>query len=462
MPSTEALADSTVPEARRKPRVLYTTPMLGYPPVGGPRLRTYATLRALSRWAEIDLFALAPPDGPDPARTRGALLDFCRTVQWPEPTSANLTPAHRVRRGAARRLPAVAKRVLQALRARLPGVRRALATPAPSPDRDPAVLQALAAWVEQQRVDLIWLGFGGISYGLLELKGLTGRPIVLETESVWSRFLLRELPFETDPGRRAAILRAGREKEVEERWGASRADVTTAVSEVDAAYFRGLAPAASDRVMLLSNVLDMDAYTGTEAASAEVSQPAICLSGTLGRGTANVDAAVWLIREIMPLVWARRPDVHVYLVGRDPAPEVRRLAGDRVHVTGQVESVVPYLRQSVASVVPLRWESGTRFKILEAFACRVPAISTTLGAEGLDVEHGTNLLLADSAPAFAHAILRLLHDPREAARLAEHGHALLLERYSLATAEQQVAAILGRLGLLEAAPHGGALEPTTR
>src|SRR2546430_13800896 len=90
--------------------------------------------------------------------------------------------------------------------------------------------------------DVIWLGFGGISYDLVPLKERTGLPLVLETECVWSRFILRELPFARDPVRRAAIEREGAAKEAEERYGAQHADLTTAVSDVDAAYFQSIAP----------------------------------------------------------------------------------------------------------------------------------------------------------------------------------------------------------------------------
>ena len=87
------------------------------------------------------------------------------------------------------------------------------------------------------------------------------------------------------------------------------------------------------------------------------------------------EGAIEIIAEfddVMPRVWARRPAAHLYLVGRSPAPEVLARNGQRVHVTGEVASIEPYLRACTAAVVPLRWESGTRFKILEAFACRAP------------------------------------------------------------------------------------------
>jgi glycosyltransferase involved in cell wall biosynthesis len=140
----------------------------------------------------------------------------------------------------------------------------------------------------------------------------------------------------------------------------------------------------------------------------------------------------------------------VYIVGRSPAPEILARRGPRVHVTGEVPSIVPYLRASVAALVPLRWESGTRFKILEAFACKTPVVSTTLGAEGLAVQHGQHLLLADDPSEFSSAILSLVEAPALGQRLVEPAYDLVRQAYDLSSAERQVNAILARLGVAAA------------
>jgi glycosyltransferase involved in cell wall biosynthesis len=118
-----------------------------------------------------------------------------------------------------------------------------------------------------------------------------------------------------------------------------------------------------------------------------------------------------------------------------------------VHVTGEVPSIVPYMRASAAALVPLRWESGTRFKILEAFACGTPVISTTLGAEGLDVKHERHLLLADEAASFAGAILAIVEEPALGQRLVGPALDLVRREYDVSSAARQIEAILTRLGL---------------
>ena len=419
-----------------RPRILYVTPIFGYPPFGGPRLRTYNTLRALGRCAEVSLYLTQQPDARDRQGARAHLLTFCRDVIFPDPP----VPPSAARRVLRRLVPRVARAALRGRR------QLAEADDGPATERDPVLLARLRGWIDANRPALIWLGFGGISYDLIApLKEHAGVPLVLETECVWSRFLLRELPFAPNPLRRERILQAGEAKEAEERCGARHVDITTAVSEVDAAYFRAIAP-SPDGVMLLANVIDVDAYLDN-ASCVRLEQPALVFAGTLSHGTANVDASLWLLDEVMPSIWRRHPDVHLYLVGRSPAPAIMARRGPRVHVTGEVASIVPYMRASAAALVPLRWESGTRFKILEAFACRTPVISTTLGAEGLDVRDGEHLLLADSPTAFADAVLSVLDEPALGRRLVEPAYQLVRQAYDLSVAERQIRAILDRLGL---------------
>ncbi|MBL8213873.1 MAG: glycosyltransferase [Bryobacterales bacterium] len=133
----------------------------------------------------------------------------------------------------------------------------------------------------------------------------------------------------------------------------------------------------------------------------------------------NVEGAAWMAADILPLIWAKRPETTIALVGRRPDPKLQALAQDqRIKVSGTVDDVRPWLWGSAVSIVPLRIGGGTRLKIYEAMAAGVATVSTTIGAEGLDVRHEDNILLADSAEAFANACLRLLDQPAERERIA--------------------------------------------
>ena len=131
------------------------------------------------------------------------------------------------------------------------------------------------------------------------------------------------------------------------------------------------------------------------------------------------------------------------VVGRDPQPNIAALHdGDTITVTGTVDDVAPYLRRASVAVVPIRFGSGTRIKILEAFAHGTPVVSTTLGAEGLEVANERELLLADDPDAFAAACVRLAGDEGLQASLAEHGLDLVRRRYQWQDVERQVQALI--------------------
>jgi len=142
-----------------------------------------------------------------------------------------------------------------------------------------------------------------------------------------------------------------------------------------------------------------------------------------------VDAAVWLVREILPLVRRTHPELHLWIVGRGPVPEVTALAGDGVTVTGEVEEVEPYYRRATLAVVPIRAGGGTRLKILEAMALGRAVVSTTVGAEGIRVADDTHIALADDAPSMARVIAALLDDHGRRGRLERAARSLVEVMY---------------------------------
>jgi glycosyltransferase involved in cell wall biosynthesis len=124
----------------------------------------------------------------------------------------------------------------------------------------------------------------------------------------------------------------------------------------------------------------------------------------------NIDGMRWFCQEVLPLIRARRPDCRLSVVGRTPSREILRL-GERdplIEITGTVPDVRPWLWKAAVSIVPLRIGGGTRMKIYEAMAARTPVVSTTIGAEGLEVNPSRDIGIADDAPGFAERCLELL------------------------------------------------------
>jgi glycosyltransferase involved in cell wall biosynthesis len=145
---------------------------------------------------------------------------------------------------------------------------------------------------------------------------------------------------------------------------------------------------------------------------------------------ANIDAAVRFATDLWPLVRERLPGFRFVIVGRSPTPAVQALAKmPGVVVTGTVEDVRPYYRNALAEVVPLRVGSGTRLKILEAMAAGVPVISTRLGAEGLEVSNGRDILLAETPEDLLGAIQALTNSPERRQSIAAAGRETVGSRY---------------------------------
>ncbi|HEX6313506.1 MAG TPA: glycosyltransferase, partial [Gemmatimonadaceae bacterium] len=134
----------------------------------------------------------------------------------------------------------------------------------------------------------------------------------------------------------------------------------------------------------------------------------------------NEDGIRWFVSDVLPLVQQRVPDVTLTVVGRNPPPAIRALAerDARVRVTGTVPDVRPYLERATVVTVPLRVGGGTRLKIYEALAMERPLVTTTIGAEGLPLEAGRHIRVADGSAAFAQALVDLLSDPPAAAVMA--------------------------------------------
>ncbi len=144
---------------------------------------------------------------------------------------------------------------------------------------------------------------------------------------------------------------------------------------------------------------------------------------------ANHDGAMFFLREIFPLI-RRYTNTRASMVGRNPQPDLIAMQnGSTILVTGKVDDVLPFYRQAAVAVVPLRSGGGTRLKILEAMAMGTPVVSTTVGAEGLEVSNEQNILLADTPTAFAQAVIRIIHDSSLAARLSSNARKLVENYY---------------------------------
>lgn len=156
--------------------------------------------------------------------------------------------------------------------------------------------------------------------------------------------------------------------------------------------------------------------------------PSLLFVGTMNYAPC-ADAAIYFCKQVLPLIRQMLDDIQVWIVGKNPPPEVTRLVNERVHITGQVDDVVPYYKRSSVCVVPLQAGGGTRLKILEAMALGRPVISTSTGCEGLDVVDGQHLLIADKPAEFAKKTVLLLKNRVLYDRISAKARNLVVDRY---------------------------------
>jgi sugar transferase (PEP-CTERM/EpsH1 system associated) len=230
-------------------------------------------------------------------------------------------------------------------------------------------------------------------------------------------------------------------------------DAHTVCSERERQVLLALEPTA--RVEVIENGVDVEYFSQTERLPAGPRRSLVYVG--LMEYHANVDAVTYFAREIWPRVRERRPELGFVIVGARPTPEVVALANQPgITVTGTVEDLRPYYRGALAAVVPLRVGGGTRLKILESMAAGTPVISTTLGAEGLRVTQGEDLVLADAPAAMAEAVAGLHEDSPQWSRLSENGKRLALSRYDWSVIGEKLMRVYAEI--LGVSPRGSAGE----
>ena len=209
------------------------------------------------------------------------------------------------------------------------------------------------------------------------------------------------------------------------------------VSDTDTAFFSK--DIDSRKITTIPTGVDIDYFqtlTGEEADN-------LVFTGSMD-WMPNEDGIMYFVKEILPLIQAQRPTVKLWIVGRRPSKKIQALAepGSGIEVTGRVEDIRPYIAKGAVYVVPLRVGGGTRLKIFEAMAMGKAVVSTTIGAEGLPVINGSNIVIADEPKHFATEVCGLLDAPEERKRIGDAARKLVEENYSWSAVTLQVEKVL--------------------
>jgi sugar transferase (PEP-CTERM/EpsH1 system associated) len=367
------------------------------------RVRPYNLLRALhQRGHEITLLCLQPPGDED--TPQDALRDFCEAVHI-IPHSRNRT-------------------LFNGLRAFLFGKEPIQAAYSHSPAFSAYVQDLLKA----QRFDVAHIEH---LRGAVLAKGLN-LPVVFD--SVDSIALLFEKVLQEPPNLKSRLIAHLDLERTRDYEGTltQRFEQVAVTSEIDRQFLIELGSNA-EQITVVPNGVDLDYFQPT-GQSPDPDQ--LIFTGKMSYH-ANIAAVEDLVNDIMPLVWAKRPNAKLQIVGKDPSPAILEMAQNpKITVTGFVPDIRPYLAQAAIAVSTVRYGVGIQNKVLEAMAMGTPVVCSTQASSALKTVNGTDILVGDSPERIANHILHLLDTPEERQRIAQAGRRYVEEHQTWDNAAQ--------------------------
>lgn len=209
-----------------------------------------------------------------------------------------------------------------------------------------------------------------------------------------------------------------------------------------------------DAISVVPNGVDLDYFAPRSIARERAT---IVFSGKMSYH-ANEAAALYLVRDIMPLVWTRRPETRVVIAGSAPPPSVRALAADRrVTVTGYLDDLRPAIASATVAVAPLRYGVGIQNKVLEAMALATPVVAARQASRALHAVEGRDLLLAEQPHEYADAILSLMDDPQRAAAIGAAGRRYVERHHTWDAAAERLECVYS--AAIDTVQHNDATAP---
>jgi polysaccharide biosynthesis protein PslH len=416
-------------------RVLMLTQVLPYPPDAGPKVRQYYMLRHLAQQHEVTLVAFTRPDD------RTEAIEHLRHC------------------GARVKAVPIRRSQVQNVRAGIKG----LATGLPITlvrDESAALADLLRQLVADNDFDMIHADQLAMSaHGLYAAQAArksaaSDRPgprTLLDEHNAIYLLAQRMAATERRPLQRLVLTREAHAFERYEAATCRAYDAVLTVTEEDQAHLLALygpveraAMAAKFTVVpICSDPEQVPVVPRRPRARGE--PPTILHLGTMF-WPPNVNGVLWFAREVLPLVQAQVPEARFVIAGKNPPAEVLALTDDaRIQVTGYVADPRPYLEQADAFIVPLHAGGGMRVKIIDAWQWGLPIVSTPIGAEGIAMEDGKNILIAGDAAGFASATARLLQDDDLNQRLRTEGRKWVEAHYAWQVVYKTVDAVYARL-----------------
>jgi sugar transferase (PEP-CTERM/EpsH1 system associated) len=393
-------------------RILWLNAGLLLPLDKGGKLRTWHLMRHLAQRHEITYLSFADPDTSVDARE--GMREVCAHLQT--------VP----RRDAGKGTLAFYADAAAHLFERLPY--------AVAKYRSPEYRARLRQLLAESRFDLVVCDF---LVPAVNVPDMLPCPSVLFTHNVEAEIWRRHHERQGDPFRRLLYRQQWQRMLQFERHTIARFDRVLAVSDADGETLRRLYPAAL-QAPPITVATGVDTTYFAPAPGLEPAAGRLVFTGSMD-WIPNEDAMTHFCHDILPHIRAMEPGVTVSIVGRAPTPAVTRLSQiPGVEVTGRVDDVRRHVARAAVYVVPIRIAGGTRLKIFEAMAMAKAVVSTTVGAEGLPLTDGHDVILADEPGTFAAAVVALLRDARRRRGIEQAARELVVSRYDWAAVAGQL------------------------
>jgi glycosyltransferase involved in cell wall biosynthesis len=391
-------------------RILFLTQVLCYPLDSGAKIRAYYVLQYLAQQHEVTLVSFVRAD--DRPEYVAHLERFCHAVHTVPMCRSWLRDARAVLAAGLTDQPVIIVR-----------------------DEIGEMHAALKRLVREENIDVVHADQTSmvqyVLYARSQIPNLESRQtarLVLDAHNALYRIPERMSAHERNPLKRWAFRREARALSRYEARACQCFDHVVFVADEDRQVLQGRIAVDNSRFTTIPICVDPEEKPLIE----RTQQPlAVTHLGTMF-WPPNVEGVLWFAQEVFPQVKAQVPEARLTIIGKNPPSVVRRLplAISNVEVTGYVEDPTPYLAQTAAFIVPLRAAGGMRVKILDAWCWGVPIVSTSIGAEGIDVRDGDDILIADTPDAFAQAVVRVLKDPTLGERLRNNGRRSVERRYN--------------------------------
>jgi sugar transferase (PEP-CTERM/EpsH1 system associated) len=399
-------------------RILIISPKLPWPPFSGGKIRVYETLRYLSNNHNVTLITSVRED--NQRKYRKYLQRFCGKIEVHTISRKTIAVVGRLIKGVVSGTP-----LIQAFH------------------YDNILARKVWNHTNKNNYDIIQVEHSYMSKYIGAIDPNNKAKKILSLHNVESLRFQREIKYTKYDKRRFVLMWDNYFFPDWEETAINFYDGVVVVSEQEKKWIR--ANTSSKNIKIVPNGVDTKYFSPTERTNL---QKSIVFTGLMDYYP-NIDAVNWFCDEIWPILLKKYPNLHFIIVGSKPTKKVIDLTNRKgVFVTGEVEDVRSYIADSLAFIVPLRSGGGTRLKILQAMAMEIPVISTTIGAEGLEINPDTDILIADNKKQFIDKLDDVLQSKIKSKSIGKEGYKLVRNTYDwnicLSKLENFYVEVLGR------------------